>query len=199
MILKDLQIELKKEDVLKEFKAKSTTGNILERLESALSSAKPLLEPKACCKDYNHLKTTDTSITLSDFTIQSKNIANLLKNSSRATLFATTIGPKLNRKIDQLSGDDILTASLFDLIGSTAVEKLTSHVNNLITARAASENYTTTPRFSCGYGDWQITDQPKILDALAASDIGISANQSCMMSPEKSVTAILGWEPNKSV
>ena len=185
--------------MLKEFKAKSTTSKVLEKLESALSSTKPLLEPKACYKDYNNLKTTETSTTLSDFTIQSKNIANLLKNSSRATLFATTIGPKLGSKINQLSGDDILSASLFDLIGSTAVEKLTSQVNHLITTRAATENHTTTPRFSCGYGDWQITDQPKILDALAASDIGISANQSCMMSPEKSVTAILGWEPNKSV
>ena len=55
------------------------------------------------------------------------------------------------------------------------------------------ENKKTKPRFSPGYGDLPIEIQPKILTVLSADKtLGITLNESYLMTPVKSITAIMG-------
>jgi len=84
-------------------------------------------------------------------------------------------------------------ASILDAIGSEVAENSAEQANNIIAERAKGEGFETTPRFSCGYGDWDIQDQKKILELVGASEIGISANEASLMEPRKSVTALVGW------
>lgn len=62
----------------------------------------------------------------------------------------------------------------------------------MIRKKASSEGYSTVIRFSPGYGDWTIFDQVKILKLLKANKVGVKAIKSCIMVPEKSVTACIG-------
>ena len=50
-------------------------------------------------------------------------------------------------------------------------------------------------RFSPGYGDWPIQAQPEMLRLAKAHEIGISLTSSLMLTPRKSVTAIIGLIP----
>ena len=55
-----------------------------------------------------------------------------------------------------------------------------------------SESYLKS-RFSPGYGDWDLSAQAEILDMLAtAKQIGLSYTSGMMLSPLKSVTAVIG-------
>jgi hypothetical protein len=54
---------------------------------------------------------------------------------------------------------------------------------------------TALTRYSPGYGDWDITDQPHILALAGGEAIDVSVTPSCMLIPRKSVTAIIGLAP----
>ena len=56
-----------------------------------------------------------------------------------------------------------------------------------------TEGYYMRPRFSPGYGDFSIEHQGMILRMLdTAKTIGLTMTDSSMLTPSKSVTAVLG-------
>ena len=59
---------------------------------------------------------------------------------------------------------------------------------------------TLRPRFSAGYGDLPLEYQRRIFDLLdPPTHIGLTLNDSYLMSPSKSVTALIGVEKIKEV
>ncbi|WP_209344519.1 hypothetical protein [Flavonifractor sp. AGMB03687] len=49
------------------------------------------------------------------------------------------------------------------------------------------------PRFSPGYGDFPLTDQPELVRRLdGPRKIGLTATDTCLLAPIKSVTAVIG-------
>ena len=68
------------------------------------------------------------------------------------------------------------------------IEEFCDYVNDIL-----GENRSLRPRFSCGYGDFEIKHQAEILDFLDAKKrIGVYLLDSYMMTPFKTVTAIVG-------
>jgi cobalamin-dependent methionine synthase I len=47
-------------------------------------------------------------------------------------------------------------------------------------------------RFSPGYGDWPLEQQPELIRLAHADKIGVSLSSSLMLMPRKSITAIIG-------
>lgn len=65
-----------------------------------------------------------------------------------------------------------------------------------IAAQTAAEGLTLRPRFSPGYGDFPISCQRALLRALEAPKrIGLTATETMMLTPTKSVTALVGLSP----
>lgn len=125
--------------------------------------------------------------------IKSAALAKRLKGAKKAALFACTIGGDLADKVNKyVSGGEIARATVLDAVGSEAAEALADHIDGLIKAKAKAEGYASVARFSPGYGDWTIFDQAKVLKILGSGKIGIKATKSCIMVPEKSVTACIG-------
>ena len=62
-----------------------------------------------------------------------------------------------------------------------------------IAEEAAAEGRTCTPRFSPGYGDLPLETQRDVFRLLDCErKIGVWLNESLLMTPSKSVTAIFG-------
>ena len=60
---------------------------------------------------------------------------------------------------------------------------------------AVAKGMSLRPRFSPGYGDLPLTVQKEFMTLLdCAHLIGINLNESLLMSPSKSVTAIIGMK-----
>ena len=104
-------------------------------------------------------------------------------------LFAATVGLGIDRLISRYASVSPAKAFLFDAIGTERVEALCD-------AFCADMEETFGPlrsRFSPGYGEVPLELQR---DSLATLDcqrkIGLTLNESLLMTPSKSVTAIVG-------
>ncbi len=126
-----------------------------------------------------------------DLTFTKTASADLMKNLSgcdRIILFGATIGIQIDRLIAKYSVLSPSKALFFQAIGAERIEALCN-----IFCDELKKSYAVKPRFSPGYGDLSIYIQRDIFDALCChKNIGLSLNDSLLMSPSKSVTAIVG-------
>jgi hypothetical protein len=131
--------------------------------------------------------------------LTSQSIINHLINCHSVALLAVTIGAAVEEEItSHFSSGDYTAGLLLDAAATTAVENLADQVNSLIDALASKTGYTTTWRFSPGYGDWNIAIQQALLLTLNATVIGLTVTESMMLTPRKSITAAIGLRPNDS-
>jgi hypothetical protein len=129
----------------------------------------------------------------SAFAIESEKAAVRMAGCSEIYLMAVTIGPELDARVSEIShSGDMTRAFLLNAYGSEAAEALMESLNREIVRQVEAQGLSTTKRYSPGYGDWPITAQTDLLGHLGAERIGISLTESCLMIPEKSVSAIIG-------
>ena len=87
-------------------------------------------------------------------------------------------------------------ALVMDAIGSVAAETLAELTNKEIINIVSKKGFSTSRRFSPGYGDWNISGQKDLLAWVGAPGIGIKLSDTYQMIPEKSVSAVLGVTKN---
>lgn len=127
------------------------------------------------------------------FASESKNLATCLKGSSEIIIFAATIGLEIDRHIAKYQRFSPAKALLMQAYGAERVETLCDAFCNEIKEEALKEGLSCTARFSPGYGDLPLEKQKDFFNLLDCNrQIGISLNESLLMTPSKSVTAIFG-------
>ncbi len=115
---------------------------------------------------------------------------NNLQGCSRVILLAATIGLPLDRLIMKYSRVSPTKAILLQAFGAERIESLCDAFCKDIKNELGVE---LKPRFSPGYGDLPIEIQRDIFRVLdCPRKIGLTLNESLLMSPTKSVTAIVG-------
>ncbi len=101
------------------------------------------------------------------------------------------IGGALENAIRRAQVRDMTRALMLDCCGSVAVEAVCDNAVEEIKSSLGAP--FLTDRFSPGYGDLPLSVQPRFLDTLdAARRIGLHLTPTGIMTPRKSVTAILG-------
>lgn len=162
---------------------------ILSALSACKSEALASISYKVC---YCELPVT-TDGDLCDFgvfSVNSKNLAKNLRECNRAIVFAASIGIEMDRLIAKYSRLSPTKALLFGAIGSERVESLCDTFCQDI---AKEYRASAMPRFSPGYGDLELDTQKDIFSLLDCQRrIGVTLNDSLLMSPSKSVTAFVG-------
>ena len=137
------------------------------------------------------IEVTETSVNIKDTKVsfKSKNLANLLSGCDKCVILAATMGVWADKMISYYQKTDMSYAVVFDATLSEATESIC----NMAEEQLKSEGYMLTPRFSPGYGDLSIMHQK---DFLTLSDayktIGLTCTDSMLLTPTKSVTAIIG-------
>lgn len=127
------------------------------------------------------------------FESESKNLAKCLKGSSEIIMFAATVGLEIDRHIAKYQRMSPVKALLAQAYGAERVECLCDVFCDEIKELVAKEGKTCTNRFSPGYGDMPLAKQIDFFKLLDCNrQIGISLNESLLMTPSKSVTAIFG-------
>ncbi len=117
--------------------------------------------------------------------------ATLIKNlqgCKEAFVFAVTLGLGVDRMLTQLSMISPSKHFICDALASSMAEAAAEKAEEIIKG-----NLDCRPRFSPGFGDLSLEVQPRILELLNAQRLlGITTNKTFLMSPGKSVTAIVG-------
>lgn len=115
----------------------------------------------------------------------------MLQGCDMAVLLCCTLGMAFEQRLRALERRDMGRAVILDACGSAWVESGCDAAEREITERFAPRYLTD--RFSPGYGDLPLSLQPAVLDALdARRRLGIHLSDSFLMTPGKSVTAVLG-------
>jgi len=111
-----------------------------------------------------------------------------LQGCKEVFVFAVTLGHGVDRLLTQLSLVSPAKYFITDALASSMAEAAADKADELVKG-----NVLCRPRFSPGFGDLSLEVQPKILTLLNAQRLlGITTNKSFLMSPGKSVTAIMG-------
>ena len=114
-----------------------------------------------------------------------------LAGCGRAVLFAATLSAQADGLIRRAESRDMLRALALDCAAAAAVEELCDQIEGEL-----QENFPGCffPfRYSPGYGDLPLTLQGELLNLLdAPRKIGLCASAAHILTPRKSVTAILG-------
>lgn len=126
-------------------------------------------------------------------TIESSSLYRNLEGCSEVYIFAATIGAAFDRLMQRARAMSMSEAAILQAIGAAAVEELCDMLNKKLELEAIDNNEQLRPRFSPGYGDLSLDNQKGVFSILEPHKYaGITLNDSLLMSPEKSVTAIIG-------
>ena len=124
-----------------------------------------------------------------------KDIESHLNGCEKAIVMCATVGSEVDKliRISQIS--DMARAVVMDSLASVAVEQVCNAFDKIIAEKYS--DYNMTFRFSPGYGDYPIELQKIILQMLdAPKKIGLCTNDNFLLTPTKSVTAVLGLSKN---
>ncbi|HYF82475.1 MAG TPA: vitamin B12 dependent-methionine synthase activation domain-containing protein [Clostridia bacterium] len=121
-----------------------------------------------------------------------------LQKAEKCAVMAVTLGLEVDRRIAFYSKTDLTKSLVFDACAAAAVESLCDIVQSEIASKAMTMELEITSRFSPGYGDFSIDIQREIAKVLKTYEkIGLSVNESSIMIPRKSVTAVISLQYDK--
>ena len=123
--------------------------------------------------------------------IHSTSLAKNLSGVKKAILTTATVGLGIDRLTAKYSRTSPTKALIMQAIGTERVEAVLDE----LTKELEAEYERLRPRFSVGYGDAPLTVQKEITERLdTGKTVGVFLSESFIMTPTKSVTAIIGIE-----
>lgn len=164
---------------------------IVRFIEECLGELQTLSDRKKsvfrCCP----LAIQKHEIQLGTMKIVSKDLALNLKGCREAAVFAATLGADTDRLIRRYECINMAKAVVMQACAAAVLEDYCDQVQEVIAEK--TECGYLRPRFSPGYGDFSVLVQKNLLEFLDASkQIGLMMTEASMLTPMKSVTAIIG-------
>ncbi len=124
---------------------------------------------------------------------ESEAIARMLERCEKIAVFILTIGSRLEETVGQLADNNLIVeAYVLDAIGSSAADSLADLVQDKTRDEARDHGLCISRRFSPGYCDWDISQQEMVFPALNGDSSGVFLSEEFMMTPQKSISGIIG-------
>jgi len=170
-------------------------SSCLEKLSTA-SAPRHLVMPMPCTVSGDSVTigelTTDSSA-ISTVTIKSSRLAEHLSGCIQVYILAATLGAAVDRLISQRGKIDSAETLCLQACAAAQIEDYCNNAAEELSREVNGQGLYLRPRFSPGYGDFDIAFQTDILRILQAQKrIGVTETKSHMLTPLKSVTALIG-------
>ena len=159
-----------------------------ELIEKCRKKLTDLLEYK-CSYVRMPVDLSEENICRFDFmTAESRYLYRNLSGCSEVFLLAVTCGIAVDRELARLRVISQAEYFVTDALASAAADSFCAYA-----AKKIKGSCICAPRFSPGYGDLKLELQPYVLERLNAGELlGITLSSSFLMTPMKSITAIMG-------
>ena len=181
-----------REEIFRYIRAGKAEKETSALVESCLKEAIPRLHFQVCYREFPIAlcgEVLDLGFTMTS----SDSLKKALFGCDSLVLFAATIGVEIDRLILKYSSTSPAKALIFQGIGAERVESLCDRFVEEMKKIKHGEGKSLCPRFSPGFGDVSLEMQKDIFRVLDCSrKIGLTLNESLLMSPSKSVTALIG-------
>jgi len=171
--------------------AKIYSRNVDDKLDDA--KATHVANPAAAqADDYvNSVALQGVKLAGCDLFFKGQTIAKHLTGCDKVLLLAATLGDGPDKLIRLSQIDDMERAIVFDAMANVAIEQVCDQIEEAMHLQCPDSYFTW--RFSPGYGDFPIEVQSAFLTVLdAPRKIGLYATDSSLLTPGKSVTAVIG-------
>lgn len=173
------------------YKGGSLDELTIEKLNRAVDITNKVIEPRTVWKLCKLDMSEEVYITDFNLTLPGTDIKKALTGCKEAVLLCVTIGNDFDMEVSKLMLSDKALGVLVNAAGVQAVEKLANTLQREIDESLESKK--TLPRFSPGYGDLPLEVQSDLVRILNTEKyVGVRLNESLLMNPTKSVTAIAG-------
>lgn len=138
-------------------------------------------------------KEKNVSCEFAGIKVSSGNLLKNLDSCAEIVLMAVTLGPAPDMLVRKSEVRDMLRAYIYQAVGAAMAEAWCDEINEKIVQEAKGRGMFARPRFSPGYGDFPLEvqkDFERILEM--PKTVGITLSDSLLMTPTKSITAVVG-------
>jgi hypothetical protein len=175
-------------EILRYAKAREDDANTIKLLNECLEEALPKLTYKTVHAELE-VSINGNTCDIGGIIIHSAALSKKLSGVKRAILVTATVGFGIDRLTAKYSRTSPTKALLMQAIGTERVEALL----DALTDEIRKDCKKLLPRFSVGYADAALEAQRAITERLnTAKTVGVFLSDSLIMTPTKSVTAIIG-------
>ena len=179
-------------EVLRYMGCKESNSEIEALIDRAIEVGKDAFCGKVCFCELP-LSISDGQIQFGTVKTESRNLLKNLDGCEGVILFGATVGIEIDRLIMRYGKVSPSLAVCLQALGAERIEALCDLFCADTARRQGLQGKRLRPRFSPGYGDLPLEAQKEIFAMLGcARRIGLTLNDSLIMSPTKSVTAIIG-------
>ena len=170
------------------WKGQQTDLTLLQKMDRAAQLVLDVASPRSVVRKF--ALTTNAELAGTGFFLEGNDIRARLRGCDEVYLLAATLGQSVERELEKLQSLSAEAALLFDTAASCAAE---SYCDDVCLDLQNSSPVLLSERFSCGYGDFPLTAQKDICKLLRTdSRIGLCCDESFLLTPRKSVTAVIG-------
>jgi hypothetical protein len=164
------------------------------RLDRIRAEVVACIEPRLSCAVRSIESTEDGRLSLAGgVEFASRKMARTLKGAPWLTCFIATIGPDLDHLIERfMRKGRMADAYVADAMGSGGIEWLADRFHNEFAEKVADMGKSVGLRFSPGYCDWSVAEQPKLFSMLDHGAAGVKLGDTFLMTPRKSISAVFG-------
>jgi hypothetical protein len=160
-----------------------------------IETALALIRLQGAARQLPLLREGDDAVRLPEgAAFESSRLLKFLGDSGEILLMGATAGPEIMAAIQEdTAGRNVTRGVVLDATASETVDAALDWIMAWYnqTLRRQGKRLLTA-RYSAGYGDLALENQRTMHRLLALDKIGVEITPSCMLIPEKSVTAITG-------
>lgn len=162
-------------------------------IEDSIVLLKGAVHPRAVYQVYPLKCQEDHYLDLTAFCVKSAHLERNLHGCKEVILFAATLGIQADQVIRRLSVGRMSQAVIMQAVAATMIEAYCDGWQEALRESFRKEGKYLRPRFSPGYGDFPLQYQIPFLQALdCPKRIGLTVTDSLILTPSKSVTAVMG-------
>lgn len=188
--LNDIDFKINLKEALRYMGAEGTKDETLITLAKKVSQQVYEIARPCGCYLKTNVEIKGNAIDFGFAEINSYSLAKTLENCSYVYIFSATIGVDFDRLLNRKLISSPMESLVLDSVGSAAIEGVCDEICNILFKECKAE---LKPRFSPGYGDLDISFQKNLIEVLDTKrKIGLSLTDGLMLTPIKSVTAIVG-------
>ena len=167
------------------YRGQELTKELDEKIDQAIAICEKLAQPRSVVKRFKVNRETKL-VEGTTLKLEGESIWRHIDGCDEIYLLCGTIGFNIEKEIAKNFVKDKTLAILLDAAATAAIEAYLDEIEETLDGELTS-------RFSCGYGDLKIETQKDICAVLDTfRKVGVYVNESYMLSPQKSVTAIIG-------
>ncbi|HYA13534.1 MAG TPA: vitamin B12 dependent-methionine synthase activation domain-containing protein [Syntrophales bacterium] len=166
-----------------------------EEIERYIQDAVSIIQLKGVGLRVPILGIKGSEVSLGDgLVFESQHLAKFLRNCDEIVLMAATAGDGIINAIEKdITDDNVTHGVVLDATASEMVDASLDWIMDYFNRTLLRENRRLLrKRYSAGYGDLPLETQKTMYQLLELERIGIQITETCILVPEKSVTAITG-------